>query len=528
MVGAFGAGLAGGATVAIVIRAVDKFSGVFGRASKGMRILSSVFKVGALGIATAGAALTAIGISATKAAINFEEIQSKFTTVFESISEESEIAAKDLAKNFLLSERAAKELLSTTGDLLTGVGFTDKAALDLSVQVQELGADLASFSNIEGGTERASRALTKALLGEREMLKELGISILESDVQTRLAEEGMSNLTGVALKAAKAQITLQLAIEQSPKAIGDVARTSDSAANRIRSFQAAFEDMQVTLGQAVLPVFQEFLTILRDEIMPMLQPLIPLLGDLLKNAMAALIPFIQTIAQVFSEMGRIIFEQVLPAYKPLIPVLQQIFTQLAEAVPQITQAFIPSMQEMVPTVVELLEALLPLLPFLISFVVKLIEVAVTITKAVLPAVRAAIGIFKSFSPAITSFIGLLTKLLDILKKVLEVVLQFATSAVTKVFGIIANIGATLIRGAENRGKSRREGKGKTAGDFILRPNGDFIRTDPRDTIVGFKGGAAGGGMGTPIVVNIGTVQGVNAEDIADALQRELRQIVFTT
>ena len=90
--------------------------------------------------------------------------------------------AETFKKSFGLSSQAAMGLLADTGDLLVGFGFTEKEALNLSKQVNELAVDLASFTNFSGGADGASQALTKALLGEREAIKSLGIAITEADL----------------------------------------------------------------------------------------------------------------------------------------------------------------------------------------------------------------------------------------------------------------------------------------------------------------------------------------------------------
>jgi hypothetical protein len=198
-------------------------------------------------------------IGASKAAIDAQEIFSKFKTVFRDVSRESEKVAKDLVENFGLSRKEAKGLLADTGDLLSGFGFTGEAALDLAEKTNKLAVDLASFTNIEGGAERASKALTKALLGERESAKELGIAILETDVQQRLLEKGQKNLTGTALKQAKAQATLEIAMEQSKNAIGDYARTSEQAANQSKLFRSRIQDVVIQFGENLLPIITPLL-----------------------------------------------------------------------------------------------------------------------------------------------------------------------------------------------------------------------------------------------------------------------------
>lgn len=190
------------------------------------------------------------GFQATiKAADKFQEANSKFIKTFAGVGSAANDLRKELVKNYGLSTTAATELLSSTGDLLSGFGFTGEAALKLSGDVNKLAVDLASFSNAQGGSAAVSQALTKALLGEREGLKTYGIAIQEADVQAALLEKGFQNLTGEALRQAKAQVTLELAVRQSKNAVGDFARTADSNTNILRRSRAIADDFVLALGQ---------------------------------------------------------------------------------------------------------------------------------------------------------------------------------------------------------------------------------------------------------------------------------------
>lgn len=209
------------------------------------------------------------GTSFVKAASDAEETSSKFATVFQDISLEADRTAKNLGKSFGLSSVKAKELLGDTGDLLTGFGFSGKAALDLSKGVNELAVDLASFTNFSGGAEGASKALTKALLGERESVKSLGISILEEDVKAKVKSlAATGKLTGMTERQSKAYATLQIAISQSKNAIGDFERTSKSFANQTRILNQRFFDLKVSFGNIILPLATKLiqkLTILTEK-----------------------------------------------------------------------------------------------------------------------------------------------------------------------------------------------------------------------------------------------------------------------
>ena len=129
--------------------------------------LKTAFKQLAGPLALGAVVFTTIrmGKEFSKAASDAEEIGSKFATIFRDISGSAEQVADTFAESFGLAGSTARELLGNTADLLTGLGFTQEGALDLSEQVNTLAADLASFSNFAGGTTGESFSLTKALVG---------------------------------------------------------------------------------------------------------------------------------------------------------------------------------------------------------------------------------------------------------------------------------------------------------------------------------------------------------------------------
>lgn len=198
--------------------------------------------------------ILAVGKASLKAASDAEETFSKFNVVFRDVAKNAEDSFQTLRGEYGLSGLAAKQLLSDTGDLLTGFGFSQTAALDLATQVNKLAVDLASFTNFSGGAEGASNALTKALLGERESLKALGISILEEDVKKQVAINTAKGLIFETERQAKAYATLDIAVAQSQNAIGDYSRTSEGYANQQRLLSARIEDLSVSIGSVFLPV----------------------------------------------------------------------------------------------------------------------------------------------------------------------------------------------------------------------------------------------------------------------------------
>ena len=210
---------------------------------------------------------------AEKAASDAEETLGKFNVVYGSLSDISSNVAKQLQEDFDLAGSAAEKLLGDTGDLLTGFGFTQEAALDMSEQVARLGLDLASFTNYAGGSEGAVQALTKALLGETEQAKSLGIVIRQNSTEFRAMVSQLMATQGLTEQQAKAQAVLNTALQQSKNAIGDYDRTSDSAANTTKRLAAAYDTLSIEVGKSV----SRTLTPLRD-----------VLADILSNMAEAI------------------------------------------------------------------------------------------------------------------------------------------------------------------------------------------------------------------------------------------------
>lgn len=227
----------------------NESSGMFGKLTSGW--LKQIIVGGTL-IMTFKKVYDAL-LKAVQNASNLQETTNKFNVTFSKTKEKADAVAKSLQDMYGMSQNESKKFLSDSGDLLTGLGMTQEKALEVSEAITKLGTDLASFTNIEGGTARAVQALTSGLLGEREAMKALGIVINEEMVTNELRKQGKEKLTGLALQEAKAEATLALALEQSKNAIGDMERSYDSYANIQKRINSRLEDMSTTLGDELLP-----------------------------------------------------------------------------------------------------------------------------------------------------------------------------------------------------------------------------------------------------------------------------------
>ena len=241
-------------------------------------------------------AITSFAQKSIQTFSDLEEETNKFNVVFQNMGKETQKILAELQKDFGLSELSAKKMLAGTGDMLTGFGFDRKTALDLSEAAAKLGSDLASFSNYAGGASGATNALTKAMLGETEGAKMLGIVIRQdSEEYKNYMKQAMT--TGLRIDAlgktfyaaseqqAKAIAAMNIAYEQSPNAIGDFVRSQDSLANQTRILQNRLESLYTTVGKDMQGSFAGGLSI-GNELIEKYLELSPATRSLTNNTLA--------------------------------------------------------------------------------------------------------------------------------------------------------------------------------------------------------------------------------------------------
>jgi len=180
------------------------------------------------------------------------ETTNKFNEVFNGAAQDINKVADELAASYGLIGTSSRKLLADTGDILVGFGFTEDAALDLAKRTNELAVDLASFTNIEGGSARASQALTKALVGETEQAKALGIVIRQNSKEFKNIVARLQKAEGMTILQAKAMAALEIATNQSRKAQGDYARTQDQLANQMRLTRERMTELKEATGGLIV------------------------------------------------------------------------------------------------------------------------------------------------------------------------------------------------------------------------------------------------------------------------------------
>lgn len=197
------------------------------------------------------APLTAFGVSAFNTASDAEELQATFNTTFGEMSDAMNKWAIDTGDAMGRSTQEMQRAANTFGMFFNQAADPRKAA-EMSQIFSTLAQDLGSFFNVDTGV--AIQKLRSGLSGESEPLRDFGVFLTEATVKAKGLEMGLGGLSGEMTEQEKILARYQLIMEATADAQGAATREAGSAAGRLRSTKAAFEELQVVIGTKLLPV----------------------------------------------------------------------------------------------------------------------------------------------------------------------------------------------------------------------------------------------------------------------------------
>ena len=195
--------------------------------------------------------MTGLAAAAVKSASDLEETISKTGVVFDELSDKVMAWSETSIEAMGLAQGTALDMASTFGDMGTGMGLTLSAATDMSMQLTQLSADLASFKNI--GIDRVQQALTGVYTGETEALKSLGVVMTQTNLQAFALSQGITKQISAMTQAEQVQLRYQYVMAQTANAQGDFARTGDSFANQTRKLTQTVKQIGESFGTLLLP-----------------------------------------------------------------------------------------------------------------------------------------------------------------------------------------------------------------------------------------------------------------------------------
>ena len=221
---------------------------------------AAAVKYGAIAGTALAAGLVAFLGQAIKKASDLQETMNKFNVVFGSNAKAMEQWGVQFAKQMGRSKTETLKFMADMQGFVVPMGVDPQQAMQMSQALTQLSYDLASFNNVSD--EEAFTALMSGLSGEAEPMKRFGVIVNETAVKAELLKRGLDPTT--ANEAQKAMARYNIILQGTTMAQGDVERSSDSYANRLKALQAAWDDLSAQIGTMFMPVAEILLAWLKD------------------------------------------------------------------------------------------------------------------------------------------------------------------------------------------------------------------------------------------------------------------------
>lgn len=217
----------------------------------------------------AAKAVAAIGVGAavgafklTDMASDLSETINKVDVSFGDSSGEVKEWSKNSIKDMGLAQQTALDMAALFGDMGTGMGIPQKEAANMSMELTQLGADLASFKNMD--IEEVTTALNGVFTGETESLKRLGVVMTQTNLEAFALSKGIKKPIDEMSESEKVMLRYDYVLSKTANAQGDFARTGGGFANQLRMAKEQLKQIGTTIGGVFIGGFEKALGKVND------------------------------------------------------------------------------------------------------------------------------------------------------------------------------------------------------------------------------------------------------------------------
>ena len=204
------------------------------------------------------APILALGGYAVKLASDMEETLNKVDVSFGKSSDEVKKWAETSINSMGLAQETALNSAALFGDMATGMGIGRERASEMSTELVQLSADMASFKNVSQSVTET--ALKSVFTGETESLKNLGIVMTQSNLERFALSQGIQKNIKDMSDEEKIALRLNFVMEATKNSHGDFARTLGGTANQTRVFSENMKELGRLFGEVIMPVFNNLIT----------------------------------------------------------------------------------------------------------------------------------------------------------------------------------------------------------------------------------------------------------------------------
>jgi len=183
-----------------------------------------------------------------------ETVNRSFARTFGVMADETDASLKKMAQVLRRNTSEMKKGAVSFQAFFTGLGFASKASSQMSVDLQKMSVDLASFFGIADAN--AQKRFLAALAGSPEVLDQFGINLKQAALQVELYNMGIKTTVQNTSETIKTTARLAIIMRSMSSAgiLGDAFRSMDTYAGKVKALEAQFLEFEQSMGDVVIPV----------------------------------------------------------------------------------------------------------------------------------------------------------------------------------------------------------------------------------------------------------------------------------
>jgi hypothetical protein len=219
--------------------------------TSGLQGITKMIK--AFSIVAIGRQLFQLGAVFVGAAAKFETVEKSFDRSFAGMAKSTENSLKEIGDSLNRNMTQLKQGSVAFNSFFNGLGFQSKEAAKMSVSMQKLSLDLASFFGLQD--ENAQKRFLAALAGSPEVLDQFGINLKQAALQEELFNMGLKTTVQNTSEVIKTQGRLNIIMRSMTDSgiLGDAERSMDTYDGTLKQFDASWVTFSETLGDILLP-----------------------------------------------------------------------------------------------------------------------------------------------------------------------------------------------------------------------------------------------------------------------------------
>ena len=215
-----------------------------------------------MSVAITAPVTAAVGF-ATKSAMELENTQAKYDTVFGDMASTMDDHGKQLMELSAITTTEYNIMASSTADLLKPMGATEEQAAQMTMEFMDLTGALQSF-NGHLTMEEVHQKFQSAMLGNYDSLASLGIQTNKAEVEQKALQMGLADTVDELSDVDMQMALLEISTEKSSDAIEAFTKENLSTQQELQLVIRDIKELGTEIGEMFLPYVQMAVDKLKD------------------------------------------------------------------------------------------------------------------------------------------------------------------------------------------------------------------------------------------------------------------------